>query len=341
MNFTVTIRGENTRFDVETGRTMLDAAIEAGAPVPFSCRSGNCGTCKCRLVDGEVDMIPYSEFALTESEKDSGLILACRAVPWSDCEIELLGEDERVLHPLREMTCRVAEMEQATHDIKILRLTVEDGGPYDFSPGQYAQVTVPGFPPRDYSMANQPDDPQLEFHIRHMRDGRVSGHVAEALAVGDIIEVRGPLGDAYLREQRTGPILAIAGGSGLAPIKAIVERAVALDPERTIHFYFGVRDERDLYLQDHFHGMAQRHPNFQFTPVLSEPKAPTERRTGLVTEAVKADIDDLDGFSAYLAGPPPMVEAAVEFLRSAGLGRERIHADAFYTAAEQQEKEAV
>lgn len=334
MEFTVTIKGYDTPVTVEMGRSILDSGVEQGAPFPYSCRSGNCGTCKCRLVSGEVEMSPYSEFALSESEQAQGYILACRAVPWEDCEIELLGDDDIVVHPNRTLACSVVSKTDLTHDIRELRLKIEAGGPFTFSPGQYASVRFGDLPFRDYSMACQPEDEDIVFYIRLVESGRASAYLDEKLEVGDKVEVRGPQGTAYLREGRRTPILAIAGGSGLSPIRSIVDRAVALGWDQPIHVYFGVRDERDLYCLEHFETLAKRHEELRFVPVLSEPSAHTARRTGFVTNAVETDFDSLEGFTAYLAGPPPMVEAAQEMLPALGIPAQSIHADAFYTQAE-------
>lgn len=339
MRFTVSIRQHDAPVVVETGETILAAALAQGVPYPHGCRSGNCGACKSRLEAGEVEMTPYSEFALTEEERAEGLVLACRAVPWSDASIAWLEAEETVVHPLRRLACRVAGLDALTHDIVGIRLAVLAGGPFTFSAGQYAAVTFAGQAPRDYSMANppganRPDEEILEFHIRRLAAGGASAYATERLRLGDPVTVEGPYGSAWLREHHTGPILALAGGSGLAPIKSIVETALALGMRQEIALYFGARDERDLYLEDHFRELARRHRNFRFVPVLSAPTAPTRRRTGLVHEAALADIADLDGMKAYLAGPPVMVEAATQLLLARGLRRQDIHADAFYTEAE-------
>jgi naphthalene 1,2-dioxygenase ferredoxin reductase component len=334
MSYSVRIRQWAEPIKVETGATILDSALDAGVNYPFGCQSGNCGACKSVLLSGEVQMSPYSDFALTDEEKAAGLILACRAVPWSDCEVAWLEADEVVLHPRRILDCTVEALEDATHDIKRLRLRIDGGGPFTFSAGQYAAVTFAGQKTRDYSMANTPDDKAVEFHIRRAKDGKTSSFVATELKVGDKVRVEGPLGASYLRDTHKGPILAIAGGSGLAPIKSIIETALAKGMAQHIYFYFGVRDERDLYLEDHFAGLAAKHKNFHFIPVLSEPSAAGKRRTGFVHDAVKADFDDVDGCKAYLAGPPVMVEAATKMLEGRGMKRSDIHADAFYTEAE-------
>jgi len=334
MTYQVAIRQCETPLQVQMGQTILEAALQAGVDYPHNCRAGNCSACKSRLYSGEVEMSPYSEFALTEAEKESGLILACRAVPWSNCEIAWLSEEDRIVHPTRDLKCQVHEIVRATHDITVIRLHVLAGGPFDFSAGQFVDVTFPGMPSRQYSMANRPDQATLEFHVRAVPNGQISNFVHTELKVGMPVEVHGPAGTSYLRTKHQGPILAIAGGSGLAPIKSIVETALYERLTQPIHFYFGVRDERDIYLERHFQTLSAQHPNFQFTPVLSNASGATKRRTGFVTDAVRADFPTLEGFKAYLCGPPPMVEAAQRMLPELGILTENIHADAFYTKAE-------
>lgn len=284
---------------------------------------------------GRVEMSPFSQFALTREEKDSGLVLACRSVPWEDAQIAWLGEDETIVHPTRHLTCRVASLDDMTHDIKRIRLDILSGGPFSFSAGQYCSLTFSDQDARDYSMGNTPDDAALEFHVRHVPGGSASAYVAQSLAVGEEVRVNGPFGTSWLREAHRGPIVALAGGSGLAPIKSMVEHALNLGMAQDIHLYFGVRAERDLYLEGHFDALHNAHSNLKFVPVLSDAGLEaTGRRTGFVHEAVAADFADLDGCKAYLAGPPPMVEAATLMLLDRGARREDIHADAFYTEAD-------
>ncbi|MFO1079571.1 MAG: 2Fe-2S iron-sulfur cluster-binding protein [Reyranellaceae bacterium] len=334
MSFKVRIVPADRTIDVPVGATILATALDAGVDYPFGCQSGNCGACKSHLVRGEVSMEGYSEFALGDAEKERGLILACRAVPWDDCEVAWLEEDDLIVHPRRRLDCRVVGIDDATHDIKRIRLAIEAGGPFDFSAGQFASVTFDGCPPRDYSMANLPGDPVIEFHVRRTANGATSAYVGERLKVGDPVKVEGPFGTSYLRESHRGPIVAVAGGSGLAPIKSVVERALQKGLPQAIHLYVGARTRRDLYLDDHFADLARRHANLHFVPVLSEETGGAGLRHGLVHEAVAADLAELDGCKAYLAGPPVMVEAATRLLEQRGLRRIDIHADAFYTAAE-------
>jgi len=229
------------------------------------------------------------------------------------------------------IACRVIGLEQATHDIRILRL--ESAMRFEFRAGQYAKLGFAALPPRDYSMASRPDEPHFEFHIRDVGDG-ASRYAVRRLAFGETVSVAGPLGDAYLRDDHRGCLVAIAGGSGLAPMKSIVETALRLDPSREIHLYFGVRAPRDLYLLDHFMGLARGHRNFRFMPVIAEPSGSSPWRTGLVGDVLAADMANLGGTKAYLAGPPAMVEATVALLRSRGLPAPDIHADPFYSEEE-------
>ncbi len=346
MGFSVKIRQWAAPVAVPDGETVLEAALAQGVPYPHGCRSGNCGACKSRLLKGRVEMTPYSEFALTGEERKEGLVLACRSMPLDeDVELAWLELDEVVSHPLRELTCRVSAIDDMTHDIKRVCLKIEEGGPLTFSAGQYAAVGFDGIAPRDYSMANAPPRDaagaeEIEFHVRHLAGGASSAYVARKLRHGETVRVLGPYGSSFLRENHSGPIVAIAGGSGLAPVKSIVEMALALNMKQPIRRYFGARAERDLYLEAHFAALAAKHPNLSFIPVLSEPGGRTGRRTGFVHRAVAEDIEEFDGYKAYIAGPPVMVESASALLEGRGMRREDIHADAFYTEAERAKLQA-
>jgi CDP-4-dehydro-6-deoxyglucose reductase/ferredoxin-NAD(P)+ reductase (naphthalene dioxygenase ferredoxin-specific) len=235
--------------------------------------------------------------------------------------------------PVRHTVCRVSAVEAVTHDTRIVRLRVIEGGPFEFAAGQYARVAFPGFDPRDYSIASRPADRDLAFHIRNIGSGP-SAFVAAELGEGDRVEVRGPFGDAYLRASRPGPIVALGGGSGLGQMAAIAEEALVRRHRAPVHLYFGARAERDVYLEERMGRLCAQYPNFRFVPVLSEPDGPTDRRTGLVTDALRADAPDLTNAVGYLAGPPPMVEAATKVLNDLGIAAEDIHADAFISEAQ-------
>lgn len=236
--------------------------------------------------------------------------------------------DATVRHA-RPMLCRVVAIEEATAHIRIVRLEVVGGGPFRFTAGQYARVTFGEQCPREYSMANCPDDDIIEFHVRHASTSGASAYVAQRLRVGDEVRVEGPFGHAWLRQDHRGPLLAIAGGSGLAPMKSIVETAVRQHVCDDIYFYVGARDEADLYLERRFCTLAAAFPGLRLVSALSEPAASTLRRLGTVIEAVDADIKSCVGMKAYVAGPPAMVNAAVQLLLARGLNPEDLHSDLF------------
>lgn len=330
----VDIRQARTSVEAQVGQTILDAALAAAIPYPHGCRSGRCGACKSRLIEGEVELLQHSRFALTDDEKADGLILACRALPVTHTAIAWLGSEDDKAQPPRRLTGIVTGLDDLTHDIKLVRVATQDGSPLPFAAGQYAHVYFQGVPGRSYSMANAHGNDGLEFHIRRVPGGITSQHVHGVLKAGDKVTFDFPLGSSYLRQHHSGPILCIAGGSGLAPIKAIVEAALALGLKQQIHVYFGARAERDLYLVEHFQTLARRYPNIGFTPVLSEGRS-IQYRTGFVTQVVATDFPDLDGWKVYVAGPPLMVDAAMAVAFGRGLRTKDMHADVFFTADEQ------
>ncbi len=342
MNHTITIEGDadtvagqNGTVSAEDGETILDAALRNGVGFAYSCQAGNCGTCKCEYVSGEIFELEYSEHALSAAERARNVVLACRTQVWSDVHIRRLSAEEFVVHPSRVMQCRVTDLTALTHDVLRLRFAVETGGPFTFSAGQFAKLQFAFAPEqvRDYSMANAPGEAGLEFHVRVLAGG-VSVLIRDRLRVGDQVRISGPFGTSYLRAQHAGPILAIAGGTGLAPVRSIVAAALAAGLPGPIHVYFGVREERDVYGEPELREWQACPPNQHVHVVLSEHAgADNGRRAGMVTDAVRADFGSLTGFNAYLAGPPARVDAASEILRDKGLSARDMHADAFYSAA--------
>ncbi len=229
--------------------------------------------------------------------------------------------------PRQRLAARVVELTRLGGDITLLRLDPGRAGPFHFRAGQYARLSFGDLPPRDYSIGSRPDEAELEFHIRDTGDGGSSSYVAEVLREGDLVGIEGPFGQGFLREADPRPILAIAGGSGLAPMKSIVETLLAGGAKQQILLYFGVRRESDVYLDGPLRALARSHPNFDLHIVLSEAPNATAFRHGLVSDAVAEDLDDLGGFTAYVAGPPPMVETACRLLAQRGLPPARIYAD--------------
>jgi CDP-4-dehydro-6-deoxyglucose reductase/ferredoxin-NAD(P)+ reductase (naphthalene dioxygenase ferredoxin-specific) len=309
-----------------SGQTILQAALAADLPYPYGCRAGTCGTCKTRLLEGQVDTDGYAPEALSDAEAAAGLILACRARPRSDVVVQCLGEWLDALPPVRRLQARVVALETVARAVTRLHLEVH-GQPLSFLAGQYAELSFGGRPARAYSMANRPDDPILEFHIRHY-GGVASGYVTSHVGIGALVDLRGPLGGAYLREPLR-PLVAVAGSTGLAPIRSIVLTALARGHRELMHVFFGVRDEPDLYGVDELRSMAEGHPDFQITPVLSQPEQPPWFRTGLVHEALADTFASLAGYNVHLAGPPAMIEAATAAAIALGAERDAILADAF------------
>ncbi|MCV9934833.1 FAD-binding oxidoreductase [Boseaceae bacterium BT-24-1] len=212
-------------------------------------------------------------------------------------------------------------------DIAILRIAL-DGPPLAFSAGQYAELSFDGCPARNYSMANHPDDPQLEFHVRHVPGGRTSSHILEKTVPGDRVRLQGPLGTAHLRVRRTGPILAVAGGTGLAPILSILKTAAALRLTQPVRLYLFGRDASGFYREAELAALASTLPDFTYRQIFG-------RRDERLAEFA-ASLPDVTGATAYAAGSPALVDAASATLSERGLPPEQIFADAFFTTADQQ-----
>lgn len=241
----------------------------------------------------------------------------------------ILEDDGPAAHPARVLLCRVDRLTDLTHDIRELRLAIEAGGPFEFSAGQYAQLEIAPGLSRHYSMASTPAEATLAFQLRRAAAGKASSYVAGELKLGDRVKVSGPLGSSYLRGKHAGPVLLVAGGSGLAPIYSVLCTLLGRGSGERVALYFGVRSERDVYHERLLADLAAMHETFSYHIVLSEPDGASRRRLGLVHQAVAEDIADAAGYTAYLAGPPAMVEAVGLLLLGRGVARHDIHADAF------------
>lgn len=323
----VLIQPLNRVIQVEPGANLLAALQAAQVPMSYSCMAGRCGTCRCKILDGEV--LDGAREQQRPLDGDEGYVLACRTYITESCTIEIPEPDEIVVHPARIVKATVTSIEDMTHDIKRLRL--KPAKPVAFSPGQYVQLQFTAEHVRPYSMAGVCDDGEFEFHVRLVPDGRVTGYIANDLKPGDPVRVSGPLGSAYLRRKHEGPMLCVAGGTGLAPILSILRGAIAEGMRNPIHLYFGVRSPRDVYGLDWLAHLAQAHPALKVHVVVSSGGDPATQRCGLVTEAIEQDLGDLAGWRAYLCGSPPMVESAMLVARRKGIAAEHVYADAFYS----------
>ena len=319
---------------VDEGNTILESALDQGIDFPHGCRTGNCGACKSKKKSGEIEMSPFSEFALDEDEEKQGLILACRSVPWSDCEIEILNEDDEKDKnnlEIKNLKCEVINIKKVTKDIFIINLKLNDKNIFEFKAGQYAELYIGDCKEKHFSMANSPNTNELEFHIKTLDGGEVSNYIKNDLKLGEIITVKGPYGNAYLREKHKGPIIAVAGGTGLAPILSIIEYSQEIEMKQPINIYYGAQSEQELYFIEKLDMITKTNNNLKFNPVIIEKSKNKSIRQGLVTDALIEDINDFDGYKAYLAGPPKMVEAAEKILTNKGIRKVDIHSDAFYT----------
>ncbi|WP_020653875.1 2Fe-2S iron-sulfur cluster-binding protein [Massilia niastensis] len=317
------------KLHLEPGVNLLAALREHQIPISYSCTAGRCGTCRCKVVQGDVHEAGR-EAKITHPD-DDGYVLACMSTVTGNCVIEVPEPDEVVTHPARIVKATVTAIEPLTHDIRRLRL--KPAKPLAFSPGQYAMLQFGPEHIRPYSMANVAGSEELEFHIRLVPDGRVTGYIESRLAVGDAVRVSGPLGTAYLRRKHEGPMLCIAGGTGLAPVLSIVRGAIAEGMANPIHLYFGVRSPRDIYGIEWLRQLQQRHANLHVHVVVSTGNEDPDLRAGVVTDAVGSDWADLTGWRAYLCGAPPMVDAATLLARRKGVLAEHVYADAFYSSS--------
>ncbi len=314
---------------VTTGANLLDTLRANDVPISYSCMAGRCGTCRCKVVSGSV--IETGREAKITNPAEGDYVLACTSVITESCAIEIPEPDEVVTHPARIIKATVSAITDATHDIKVIRL--KPAKPLSFSPGQYATLQFTPDHIRPYSMAGLCTDDELEFHVRLVPDGRVTSYLFNQLKVGDAVRVSGPLGTAYLRTKHEGPMLCVAGGTGLAPILAIVRGAIAAGMNNPIHLYFGVRSPQDIYGLEQLQALQAALPALKVEVVVTTDNDPASgHRTGLVTDAIARDIPDFDGWRAYVCGAPPMVEATAALLKQRGIEEHHVYADAFYAS---------
>ena len=329
----LTIDGIEQPIIVDKKETILSAALREGVRFPHSCRVGGCATCKCKLVSGKVKELTESAYILSEEELAEGYILACQAVPKTDVQIHvdqlnLAGPN----HPVSKTAGTVKAARKLTHDISAL--TIQLQAPMGFAAGQYALLSVPGVidEARSYSFANVPtakSNDQIEFFIRQVPDGAMSSWAQQTDIVGSQVAMEGPFGDFYLREGDS-PMICIAGGSGLAPIKSLLEDALSFKCRRDVVFLFGARTQQDLYCLDDIRRLETEWAGkLTFVPVLNEEPADSDwqGKRGLVTEFIEEYL--VSGSQAYMCGPPPMLDAAEVQLLNLGVAADQIFSDKF------------
>lgn len=333
MSFTVTIQPSGHRFVAEADESILDAALRQGLMLPYGCRDGACGACRGKVVAGEIDHGKAQAHALPAADREAGLALYCCAQPRSDLLIEAREVRRAGDIPVKTLPARVQSMERAAPDVMILKLRLPANERLQFLAGQYIDILLKDGRKRSFSLANAPhDDAFLELHVREVPGGEFTGHVFSAMKEKDIVRFNGPHGSFFLREESAKPIVMIAGGTGFAPIRAVVEHAIAEQCARPIVVYWGGRRPADLYQCAIAEGWAAHAANVRFVPVLSDaqPEDAWQGRRGLVHEAALADFPDLSGHQVYACGSPAMIAAAKrDFIDRCKLPENEFFADSF------------
>ncbi len=328
----VTIKNSGHTFEVRPSQTVLEAAIEAGINLPYGCRNGACGACKAELITGKVMHDDYQGSAMSDAELAAGNTLLCCARPLEDLTIEcrevggLAGIKPRIL------PARVAKKEQLAHDVIALHLQLPASERLQFKAGQYIEFILKDGKRRAFSIANAPHDSEfLQLHIRVIAGGVFSQYVEKELQEKAILRLEAPFGSFFLREDSNKPIIMIAGGTGFAPVKGMIEHMLHNNIQRDIVLYRGARQLRDLYMHDMCEKWANLTPNITYIPVLSEPEDSDNwlGRTGLVHQAVLDDFKVLSAYQAYACGAPAMVDIAHQTFVQQGLNADEFFSDAF------------
>jgi len=336
MSHQVTIAASGHTFTVEASETVLEAALRQGIILPYGCRNGNCGACMGTLIRGSVNYDGDLPAALNGVDAAQNKALFCQARPQTDLAIKVREVDAARDIEVRTLPCRVNKLEHLAHDVIRIYLKIPAAERLQFLAGQYIDVLLKEHAPRAFSIANAPhDDDFIELHIRNVSGGYFSAQVFNQMQEKAMLRINGPLGTFFLREDSSRPAILIAGGTGFAPVKGMLEHAFHTSVEKPLHLFWGVRSQRDLYLDELPRYWQQQHGNFRYTPVLSEPQASDnwQGATGFVTDRVVEHYPDLSGYDVYMSGPPVMVEVGHTLFRKHGLDEARFFSDAFEYAA--------
>lgn len=338
MTFQVSVSPSGRQFPCDADESILAAAIRAGVGLPYGCKNGACGSCKGKLLSGEVELGAHQERALSPSEQTTGHTLFCCAKPQSDVMIEareVLGVGD---FPIKKVPVRVAKIERVTNDVAILALQLPATERMQYKAGQYVDFLLKDGKRRSYSMGTAPHaDELMTLHIRHLPGGLFTDHVFGTLKERDILRFEGPLGTFFLREDSDKPIVMLASGTGFAPIKAMIEHWAHQKSTRPITLYWGGRRPQDLYMHELCQQWAQTFEHFSYVPVISDaqPEDSWQGRTGFVHHAVMADLPNLSGHQVYACGVPVMVESAQhDFSAECHLPESEFFADSFTSEAD-------
>ena len=329
--YKIVIEETGDSFAAEVDEQVLDAAMRQGILLPHGCRGGFCGSCLGEVVKGEVEYPDGLPDALSEEDRARGKALFCKAIATSDLVIKV-PEYRSESVELKNLPARIERLELLNHDVMLMELKIPEHETLSYRAGQYIDIVLKDGRRRSFSIANAPGEGNLiQLHIRRVPGGFFTGQVFEKLQPKDILRIEGPLGSFYFRDDSPRQAILVAGGTGFAPIKAIVEQLMATGSTRPVHFFWGVRAEEDLYMRGLVEGWDRKHPGFHFTPVLSEPDSAThwEGETGFVHEAVAKVFPALISYDVYLCGPPPMIKAAKARFAEQGLPDTQMFYDSF------------
>ena len=331
-SFRVTLQPSGHGFTTDGSDPVLQAALDAGLTLPYGCRNGACGTCKGKVIDGLVDHGSAQDQALSTADRAGGLALFCCAKPLSDLVLECREVGTAKDIPVKIMPCRVQKIERVADDVIVLSLKLPANERLQFLAGQYIEFLLKDGKRRAFSIANAPhDDGFLQLHIRMIAGGEFTHHVFAGMKEKDILRFQGPYGSFFLREESKKPVILLAGGTGFAPIKALVEHAIHNHITRPMEIYWGARNRAGLYLPDLPTDWAAAHGHIRYVPVLSDatPQDAWQGRSGLVHRAVLEDHADLAAWQVYACGAPAMIDAARAGFAAHGLPPEEFFADAF------------
>ena len=347
MSFHVTVQPSGRAFSVNADEALLAAAIRQGIGLPYGCKDGACGSCKCKMIEGSVTHGPHQLKALSPEEEAKGFILTCCGVAHSDIVIESRQVTDESAYPIKKMPSRVGSLARASHDVMVLRLQLPAGETFKYHAGQYVEFLLRDGVRRAYSMGNAPhtqaETPGIELHIRHMPGGIFTEQVFGTMKERDILRIEGPYGSFFLREDSAKPMVLVASGTGFAPVKALIEHLQFKGITRSAVLYWGGRRPADLYMNDWVLAKVAEMPNLSYVPVISDalPEDNWSGRTGFVHRAVLADMPDLSAFQVYACGAPIVVDSArADYSALAGLPPEEFYADSFTTEADKANKAA-
>ena len=337
MSFNITVQPSGRSFIAEPDEALLAAAIRQGIGLPYGCKDGACGSCKCKKLEGSITQGPHQLKALSLEEAGAGFILTCCATALSDIVIESRQVTDESAFPIKKMPTRVASLAKASHDVMVVRLQLPAADVFKYHAGQYVEFLLRDGDKRAYSMGNAPhtqlENPGVELHIRHMPGGKFTDHVFGPMKEKEILRIEGPFGSFYLREDSDKPMVLLASGTGFAPIKAIIEHMQFKAITRPAVLYWGGRRPADWYMDNWVNAKVAEMPNFSYVPVISDalPEDAWTGRTGFVHNAVLQDIASLSGYQVYACGAPIVVDSAKAAYTAAGLPEDEFYADSFVT----------